>query len=264
MMTVIYAVAVLAALGLVFGVLLAVAGKIFAVDTDPRVEAVRGCLAGANCGACGYPGCDGYAAAVVKGEAPVNACVPGGAAAAASIGEIMGVSAGEGERYVAFVRCAGTRGHAAEKYEYEGIPSCLAASRLPGGGAKACAYGCLGLGDCAAACPFDAMHVENGVAVVDRSKCVGCMKCAEACPRGMIVKVPADSTDLVACASVEKGAEVRKKCEFGCIGCQLCKRECPADAIVIENNLAVIDQSRCVHCGHCSDVCPRGIIRDIR
>lgn len=264
MMTVIYAVLVLAALGLAFGVLLAVAGKIFAVETDPRVEQVRSCLAGANCGACGYPGCDGYAAAVVKGEAPVNACVPGGASAAEGIGQIMGVAAAEGERYVAFVRCAGTTGHATEKYTYEGIPSCLAATRLPGGGAKTCAYGCLGLGDCAAACPFDAMHVENGVAVVDRSKCVGCMKCAEACPRGMIVKVPASSTDIVACASKDKGIDVRKLCDFGCIACQLCKRECPADAIVIENNLAVIDQSKCVHCGHCSDICPRKIIHDIR
>ena len=261
MMTVIYAVLVLAALGLAFGVLLAVAGRIFAVKTDPRVEQVRSCLAGANCGACGYPGCDGYAAAVVKGEAPVNACVPGGAASAEAIGRIMGVSAAEGERYVAFVRCAGTTGHAAEKYTYEGLDSCLAATRLPGGGAKSCAYGCLGLGDCAAVCPFDAMHVVDGV---DRSKCVGCMKCAETCPRKMIVKVPADSTDLVACASLDKGVNVRKLCDFGCIGCQLCKRECPADAIVIENNLAVIDQSKCVHCGHCSDICPRKIIHDIR
>ena len=264
MTTVLYAVAVLAALGAVFGVLLAVAGKVFAVETDPRQDKVRACVAGANCGACGYPGCDGYAAAVVKGEAPVNACVPGGAAAAAAIGEIMGVSAGAGERYVAFVRCSGTCGHAAEKYEYQGLPSCLAATRLPGGGAKACAAGCLGFGDCVAACQFDAMHIVDGVATVDRSKCVGCMKCAEACPHKLITKVPASSTDVVGCNSTEKGVEVRKVCDFGCIGCKLCARECPADAITVENNLAVIDPSKCVHCGHCADICPRKVIKDIR
>ena len=264
MMTVIWAIVVLGALGLVFGVLLAVAGKIFAVETDPKESAVREVLAGANCGACGYPGCDGYAAAVAKGEAPVNACVPGGAAAAAAIGEIMGVSAGEGERYVAFVRCAGARDLTKERYEYQGLESCLAATRVPGAGSKVCSAGCMGYGDCAAACPFDAMHVIDGVAQVDRSKCVGCMKCAEACPRKLIVKVPADATDLVACSSTEKGANVRKFCEVGCIGCMLCKRECPADAITIENNLAVIDQEKCVHCGHCSDICPRHIIHDIR
>lgn len=264
MMTVIWAIVVLGALGLVFGVLLAVAGKIFAVEVDPKETAVREVLAGANCGACGYPGCDGYAAAVAKGEAPVNACVPGGAAAAAAIGEIMGVSAGEGERYVAFVRCSGAQGLVKEKYNYEGLDSCLAATRLPGGGAKMCAFGCMGFGDCVAACPFDAMHLENGVAKVDRSKCVSCMKCAEACPKGLITKVPASSTDVVACHSTEKGAVVRKICDVGCIGCMLCKRECPADAIVIENNLAVIDQDKCVHCGHCADICPRHIITDVR
>ena len=264
MMTVIWAIVVLGALGLVFGVLLAVAGKIFAVEVDPKESAVREVLAGANCGACGYPGCDGYAAAVAKGEAPVNACVPGGAAAAAAIGEIMGVSAGEGERYVAFVRCAGAQGLVKEKYEYAGLESCLAASRLPGGGAKMCAVGCMGFGDCVAVCPFDAIHVVNGVALVDWDKCVGCGKCAQACPRKLIVKVPAGSTDVVACNNTDKGAALRKYCEVGCIGCMLCKRECPADAITIENNLAVIDQEKCVHCGHCSDICPRHIITDIR
>ncbi len=264
MMTVIWAIVVLGALGLVFGVLLAVAGKIFAVETDPKESAVREVLAGANCGACGYPGCDGYAAAVAKGEAPVNACVPGGAAAAAAIGEIMGVAAEEGERYVAFVRCSGTKGLVQEKYEYQGLPSCLAATRIPGGGAKMCEFGCMGFGDCVAACAFDAMHIETGVAKVDVDKCVGCMKCAEACPKGLIAKVNAKSTDLVACHSTEKGASLRKVCEVGCIGCMLCKRECPADAIVIENNLAVIDQDKCVHCGHCADICPRHIITDIR
>jgi electron transport complex protein RnfB len=264
-MTVIWAIIILGALGLVFGVLLASAGKVFAVEKDPKEEAVRAACAGANCGACGYPGCDGYAAAVVRGEAPVNACVPGGAAAAEKIGEVMGVSAAAGEASVAFVRCSGTCGHTKEKFKYEGLSSCLAATRLGGGsGANVCAAGCMGYGDCAAACPFGAMSVVDGVAHVDREKCVGCMKCAEACPKHLIAKVPATSTDVVGCSSTDKGALVNKYCDFGCIGCMKCKKECPADAITVENNLAVIDQSKCVNCGHCSDICPRHCIHDIR
>jgi electron transport complex protein RnfB len=264
-MTVIWAIIILGALGLVFGVLLAIAGKVFAVEKDPKEEAVRAACAGANCGACGYPGCDGYTAAVVRGEAPVNACVPGGAAAAEKIGEVMGVSAAAGEASVAFVRCSGTCGHTKEKFKYEGLSSCLAATRLGGGsGANVCAAGCMGYGDCAAACPFGAMSVVDGVAHVDREKCVGCMKCAEACPKHLIAKVPATSTDVVGCSSTDKGALVNKYCDFGCIGCMKCKKECPADAITVENNLAVIDQSKCVNCGHCSDICPRHCIHDIR
>ena len=263
-MTVIWAIIILGALGLLFGVLLAIAGKVFYVEKDPKEEAVRAVLAGANCGACGYPGCDGYAAAVAKGEAPVNACVPGGSAAADAIGDIMGVSAGAGEASVAFVRCSGTCGHTKEKFQYQGIPSCLAATRLGGGsGANVCTAGCMGYGDCVAACPFGAMQLVDGVAQVDREKCVGCMKCAEACPKKLIAKLPAASTDSVGCNSTDKGAVVTKYCDFGCIGCMKCKKECPADAITVENFLAVIDQDKCVHCGHCADICPRKCIKDI-
>ena len=244
-MTVVSAIIILGALGLLFGVLLVIAGKVFYVEKDPKEEAVRAVLAGANCGACGYPGCDGYAAAVAKGEAPVNGCVPGGAA----------------EASVAFVQCSGSCGHTKKKFEYEGLTSCLAATRLGGGnGANVCPAGCLGFGDCAAACPFDAMHVVDGIAQVDRSKCVGCMKCAAACPKKLITKVPADSTNAVGCNSNDKGAQVTKYCDFGCIGCMKCKKECPADAITIENFLAKIDQTKCQHCGHCAEVCPRKVI----
>ena len=219
------AIIVLGALGLIFGILLAVAGKVFAVEKDPKEEAVRACLAGANCGGCGYPGCDGYAAAVASGEAATNLCSPGGAEAAAKIAEIMGVSGGSAETYVAFVRCSGTCGHRAQKFEYQGLDSCIAATRLGGGsGPNVCSYGCMGCGDCVKACQFGAMHIVDGIAKVDRSVCVGCMKCAEACPKGMIEKVPASSTDIVACQSRDKGPVVTKACDYGCIGCQNARR----------------------------------------
>lgn len=264
-MTIIWAIVILGALGLLFGILLAIAGKVFAVEVDPKVEAIRAVCAGANCGACGYPGCDGYAAAVAAGEAPVNACVPGGAAAAEAIAEIMGTSAAGGEKFVAFVRCSGICGHTKEKFDYQGLESCLAATRLGGGsGANVCTAGCMGFGDCVAACPFDAMHIVDGIAQVDWDKCVGCMKCAEACPKNLITKVPSTATDVVACNSTDKGAVVAKYCDYGCIGCMKCVKECPSDAITVENFLAVIDQEKCVNCGHCSDICPRHCIKDIR
>jgi len=264
MNTVILCLAILGGLGAVFGLVLAIASKVFYVEVDPREEAISGCLPGANCGGCGYPGCGGYAAAVVKGEAPVNACAAGGAEVAAQIAEIMGVDAGSSERCVALVKCSGYTGHAAKKYEYVGLQDCKAAALLQGGGPNECPYGCLGFGSCVKACPFDAMSVENGVAHVDHEICVGCMKCADACPKGIIVKVPYSADITVACASKEKGGALRKYCDIGCIGCKLCEKACEYDAIHVVDNLAVIDYTKCVSCGACAVKCPRHLIRDSR
>ena len=173
MKTILLSVAVLGALGALFGAILAFAAKIFHVEVDPRQEAVRDCLAGANCGGCGYPGCDGYAAAVAKGEAPTNRCVAGGAEAAAKIAEIMGVSADAAEKMVAFVPCSGTTGHAEMRFNYSGPVDCRAAMLFGGKSNKTCTFACIGLGNCTRACQFDAMHIVDGVAKVDRSKCVG-------------------------------------------------------------------------------------------
>ena len=170
-------------LGLVFGAGLGYAGKVFAVDEDPRIGQVTECLPGANCGGCGFPGCGGLAAAIVAGEAPVNGCPVGGAKSAAAISEVMGVTVEEKEREVAFVKCGGTCDLSANKYQYFGMSDCGMASQLAGGGAKGCSYGCLGLGSCVKACAFDAIHIVNGVAVVDDEKCVACGKCVKACPK---------------------------------------------------------------------------------
>ena len=170
MTTVLLSIAVLGALGALFGAILAFASKIFHVEVDPRQEAVRECLAGANCGGCGYPGCDGYAAAVAKGEAPTNRCVAGGAEAAAKIAEIMGVSADAAEKMVAFVPCSGTTGHAEMRFNYSGPVDCRAAMLFGGKSNKTCTFACIGLGNCVKVCQFDAMHIVDGVAKVDRSK----------------------------------------------------------------------------------------------
>ena len=179
---VIIAVVILAALGALFGLVLGFAAKVFAVEVDPKEEAVLGCLPGANCGGCGFAGCSGYAAAVAKGAAPVNACAAGGEAVAAQIAEIMGVSAGAMVKQLAQVHCTGC-GQNYKQYEYVGLHDCVAASKVPGGGALSCAYGCLGLGSCEKACPFDAIHVIDGVAKVDEEKCKACGKCVDICPR---------------------------------------------------------------------------------
>ena len=164
----IFSVVLLAVLGILIGILLGVAGKVFAVETDERVEKVRECLPGNNCGGCGYPGCDGLAEAIVAGDAPVNGCPVGGAPVAGKIAEILGVEAGSSEKQVAFVKCAGTCDKAKQEYEYHGLKDCVMVNMMQDGGPKACNYGCLGEGSCVAACPFDAIHIVNGVALVDK------------------------------------------------------------------------------------------------
>ena len=256
------AIAVLGAMGAIFGAALAFAAKIFHVEVDPREAAIRECLAGANCGGCGFPGCDGYAKAVAEGKAPTNKCVAGGPEAAAKIAEIMGVTAGAGEKMVAFVPCSGCSDVAVPRFEYVGPKDCQAAMLFGGKSNKECTFACIGLGNCERACKFDAMHVINGVAKVDREKCVGCMACRDACPKKLVQEVPYKQTVLQACRNENKGAVTRKICDVGCIGCMKCQKECPADAIKVENFLARIDYSKCVQCGHCVDICPRGILKD--
>ena len=256
----IYSVVLLAVLGILIGILLGVAGKFFAVDVDERITNVRGELPGNNCGGCGYPGCDGLAEAIVAGEADINACPVGGAAVAEKIGKIMGVSADDSVKKVAFVKCAGTCEVAANKYNYVGEMDCRRAAMVPGGGDKACSYGCLGLGSCVEECPFDAIHIEDGIAKVDREKCVACGKCVAVCPNHVISLIPYDSPYAVQCNSNDKGKDVMSVCKAGCIGCMICVKQCEFDAVKVENNLAVIDGEKCTGCGKCAEKSPKKII----
>lgn len=264
------AIAILGGLGLIFGLVLAVASKVFYVPTDPRLEKLNECLPGANCGGCGYAGCGGYAEAVLNGEAEIGKCASGGNECAQAMAQIMGVKAGVMTRRVALVRCSGFHSvdesgkvkGAKRKGEYEGIKDCLAASKVAGNGPISCKFGCLGFGNCTKVCQYDAIHVVDGVAKVDSEKCVGCMSCAAACPRGIIVPVEYDKHVRIACASHAKGAVTVRGCTQGCIGCGICVKICPLDAIHIENNLAVIDYSLCDSCGLCATVCTKHLIVD--
>ncbi|MCR5273030.1 MAG: RnfABCDGE type electron transport complex subunit B [Lachnospiraceae bacterium] len=246
--------------GIIVGFFLGFSGEKFKVEVDPKEEAVLGVLPGNNCGGCGFPGCAGLAAAIAKGEAPVNQCPVGGAECAAKIGAIMGVEAGEAVRQVAFVKCAGTCDKANSDYVYTGVEDCAALEFIPGGGPKSCSYGCAGFGNCVKACPFDAIHVIDGVAVVDKEACKACGKCVAACPKNLIELIPYEAKHIVQCSSKDMGKNVMKACSVGCIGCHLCEKNCEHDAVHVIDNIAYIDQTKCTQCGVCAEKCPKKII----
>ncbi|MBQ7678298.1 MAG: RnfABCDGE type electron transport complex subunit B [Butyrivibrio sp.] len=254
------AMAVVAGAGILIGLILGIADSKLHVDVDEKEQAILEALPGNNCGGCGFPGCSGCAAAIAKGEASVNQCPVGGAAVAATISQIMGVDAGESKRMVAFVHCQGDCNQATQRYEYTGAPDCRVIDQVPGQGPKTCTFGCLGGGTCERVCPFDAIHVVNGIAVVDREACKACGKCVAICPRHLIDLIPYDATEAVGCMSKDKGPAVMKYCKVGCIGCGICAKNCPSGAVVVENNVAVIDQEKCTHCGTCAEKCPKKAI----
>lgn len=250
---------VIAVIGVVVGAGLVVTGNKFHVDVDERESAVRECLPGNNCGACGYAGCDALAAAIARGDAPVNACPVGGAPVAQNVGKIMGQQADAVERKVAFVRCKGTCEVTHNQGNYVGIRDCRSAA-LAGINVTDCTYGCLGFGSCATVCPQDAIRVTDGVAVVNRKRCVGCGLCVKACPRGLIQLVPESKRVIVQCSNQDKGPQVKKVCTAGCIGCMLCTRQCEFDAIHVTANLAHVNYDNCTQCGKCAEKCPVKVI----
>ncbi len=259
-LAILVAAAVVGGVGILIGFFLGISGEKFKVEVDERETAILDVLPGNNCGGCGYAGCSGLASAIVKGEAAVGQCPVGGASVAEKIGEIMGVEAEQGARQVAFVKCAGTCDKAKTDYEYTGNQDCEAMAFVPGGGPKSCNYGCLGYGNCVKACPFDAIHIVDGVALVDKDACKACGKCLDACPKNLIEFVPYTAKHLVQCSSKDKGKDVMKACSVGCIACHLCEKNCPVDAVHVEDNIAYIDQTKCTGCGICAEKCPKHII----
>ena len=253
-----------AAISGILGLILAFASKLFAVETNQKAEQIAELLPGANCGGCGYAGCSALAEAIADGKAPIDGCKSLSQQSIDTIAKILGVSSkAAGKRYRAQVMCSGTHDLAQKKYIYAGVDDCISANKLAGGD-KLCPNGCIGLGTCAGACKFDAIHIINGVAAVDYEKCTACGACVSACPKGIIRLIPYDAKHWVGCSSVDKGNITKAYCSVGCIGCKICEKNCPTGSITINNSVASINYDTCTGCGICEEKCPRKIIWSAR
>lgn len=248
-------------IGLVAAIALGWAAKKFAVAVDQREAEINAILPGANCGGCGFPSCSGYANAVCSGTAQANLCRVGGSSVVERIANILGMQAQFVAAQIAVVLCQGDQSKTTLKYHYSGLHDCNAAN-LIADGPKRCPGGCLGLGSCAAVCSFGAIEItEQGLAVIDRSRCTGCGQCVEICPRHVIRLAPAAAAVHVLCNSHDKGGVVRNYCEIGCIGCGLCKKKIP-DGYVIDRFLARIDYDHSAFVGAAIEICPNLCIVD--
>ncbi len=247
---------VMGGLGLLLSLILVMAYIKLNVPPNPLEEKLRKILPGANCGGCGFPGCDAYAESLAKGESPPDLCPVGGPSLAQEIAKIIGKEAGEVKKMIAVSTCKGGDNYCSRSFEYRGITTCRAA-HVSGGGGKDCVYGCLGYGDCEEACPFNAITMsEYRIPIVDPEKCTGCGICVEVCPRDVMQLIPADKAVYLACRSLEKGVAVKNICKVGCFACGICVRVCPYDALKMEGNIPVMDFDKCTDCGICVAKCP--------
>ena len=254
-MEIIVAILVLGCLGLLFGLGLAVASKKFCVVTDPHLEKIVSCLPGANCGACGMPGCMAFAQSLIKGKISLGSCRVMEEGARRKAAEMLGVELETQVRQVAVLHCGGGN-KVKDRFQYNGLQDCVAVN-LVLRGQKECEFGCLSLGTCQRVCPFAAISMsKEGLPVVDVEKCRACGKCVEACPKGLFSLIPVTGKIHVACSSHDIGRDTRLVCPVGCIACRKCEKICPVDAIHVIDNLAVIDYSKCTSCGECVKVCP--------
>lgn len=253
---------ILFGIGVLCAVLLTLASHFFAPDDDPRAHAIRECLPSANCGACGFAGCDAYAKALAEGRTDkTNLCIPGGDNTSKEIGAILGITAGAVVEMVSYVGCNGKCDVVAKKYDYRGQSTCRTAN-MAYQGDRMCNYACLGYGDCVRACPTAAIRIEDGVARVDPKKCVGCGICTRECPNHLFKLIRDTARVAVECSNHEKGVITRGACKNGCIACGKCEKNCPHDAIHVIDNLAVIDYDKCTGCGACVGVCPTHCIHE--
>lgn len=249
---------ILLVLAMLFAIALAYLGKKLAVSRDERIDQVRDCLSGANCGACGYAGCDGFATALVEGKAELSSCNATSKEKKEEIAEILGLT-DTGEATKVVVCCHGGQ-DAKDKYDYVGYGDCRSMELLAGG-RKQCTWGCLGTGSCVDACQHHAVTVkQKGYSEVSLSKCISCGRCISVCPKKIIKRIPASATYYVACSNHQKGKEVRELCTKGCIACGICVKQCEVGAITIVDNLATIDYTKCINCGKCAAKCPQRCI----
>jgi len=237
----IIAVAVMAGIGLVLGVVIGIFARLFRVESDPRVDLVIELLPGANCGGCGMAGCADFAKAVVSGKMAPSKCPVSSSDQVSAIAQALGIEAGEAFKQKAVVLCGGDREQTMRLASYNGVIDYVSAS-LVAGGPKGCTYGCLGMGSCARKCPFGAIEMINGLAIIHKELCVGCGTCVAACPRNIIKLVPAEAEVHVYCNSPLKAPAKRLVCKVACIGCRKCAKAAP-DKFLIEGFKATVDYS---------------------
>ena len=272
-------IATLCGLGIFFGLILAYAAKKFHVPVDPTIEKILAKLPGANCGSCGKAGCMGFAQALLAGELDLHSCSVAAVENKKDIAALLGLSLEEQAKKVSCLHCCGGN-RAKDKFLYDGMKDCLAAS-LVLGGQKECKYGCLTYGTCVKACPFDAIEMTgDGYPRVNESKCTACGICVNVCPKGLYTLIPfsasawlqpdqggpASGGELaariyVACTSNDAGRVVMSVCGVGCIACRSCEKACPNGAITVIDNLARIDYEKCSGCLECAKVCPTKVIK---
>lgn len=267
MNTIIFTIATLAILGLLLAIVLYIVAQKFKVEEDPRIDTVESLMPGANCGGCGKAGCRAFAEAAVKEGVGSLFCPVGGNAVMQKVAEALGQTVEEKAPQVAVLRCSGSCDKRKKTSVYEGISTCASVAALYGGETD-CAFGCLGKGDCEAACQFGAIKVnpETGLPEVDEEKCTACGACVKACPKQLLElrnKGPKGRRIWVACRNKDKGAPARKACLAACIGCGKCAKECAFGAITVENNLAYIDFTKCRMCRKCVAACPTGAIHEV-
>lgn len=252
---------ILGVLAAIFAIILAIAGKKLAVVQDERVEKVFTLLSGANCGGCGHAGCEAFAKAVIAGKAQLTECPSTSKANKEKIAAIIGGEVGDVEATIVVCTCNGGS-KCQDKYEYQGYGDC-ASIELLAGGRKACPTGCIGAGKCVDMCPYHAVEVTGGVALINQKKCVQCGNCITACPKNIMKRISAKAKVYIACSNHDKGKDVRKICEVGCIGCGLCAKVCPEGAITMLDGLPVFDYDKCTNCKACVLKCPSKCILNL-
>ena len=253
-----------AALALVLGVTLGFFREFFAIPEDPKVKEIAGVLPGANCGACGFPGCDNYAAAIADSSAHANLCTVGGASAAKKISAITGSDAGEVIETVAVLACQGSSIHTPLKGTYTGVQTCRGAKIA--GGTKLCSWGCLGFGDCVKVCKFGAISMtDKFLPKVDYSKCTGCKVCTAECPMELLKNTARNQKGAIPLCSNKNPVKqmVAKTCKISCFKCGLCVKNCPVQCISLDTFIPVVDLSKCDSCGKCAEKCPSKVFKII-